>query len=56
MNKFAGGVTMVNLLHGSANPIGGQNCVIKMRDGDSPEELIFSNAPQGINGFLGEKT
>ncbi len=52
--QLAGGVTMVNLLHGSANPIGGQNCVIKMRDGDSPEELIFSNAPQGIKFALGE--
>jgi N-acetylglucosamine-6-phosphate deacetylase len=52
--QLAGGVTMVNLLHGSANPIGGQNAVIKMRDGDSPEELIYSNAPQGIKFALGE--
>jgi N-acetylglucosamine-6-phosphate deacetylase len=52
--QLAGGVTMVNLLHGSANPIGGQNCVIKLREGDSPEQLIFSNAPQGIKFALGE--
>jgi imidazolonepropionase-like amidohydrolase len=52
--QLAGGVTAVNLLHGSANPIGGQNCVIKLRDGDSPEELIFTNAPQGIKFALGE--
>ena len=39
--QLAGGVTMANLLHGSANPIGGQNAVIKLRDGDSPEDLIF---------------
>jgi imidazolonepropionase-like amidohydrolase len=52
--QLAGGVTMVNLLHGSANPIGGQNCVIKMRDGDSPEELIFKPAPPGIKFALGE--
>jgi imidazolonepropionase-like amidohydrolase len=52
--QLAGGVTMVNLLHGSANPIGGQNAVIKLRDGDSPEELIFTNAPQGIKFALGE--
>ena len=52
--QLAGGVTMVNLLHGSANPIGGQNCVIKLRDGDSPEQLIFSNAPPGIKFALGE--
>jgi imidazolonepropionase-like amidohydrolase len=52
--QLAGGVTMVNLLHGSANPIGGQNAVIKLRDGDSPEDLIFSNAPPGIKFALGE--
>src|SRR5204862_1878556 len=37
--QLAGGVTAVNLLHGSANPIGGQNCVIKMRFGAAPEDL-----------------
>jgi imidazolonepropionase-like amidohydrolase len=52
--ELAGGVTTLNLLHGSANPIGGQNCVIKLRDGASPEELIFSNAPAGIKFALGE--
>jgi imidazolonepropionase-like amidohydrolase len=52
--QLAGGVTCVNLLHGSANPIGGQNCVIKMRDGQSPEELVFKEAPQGIKFALGE--
>ena len=52
--QLAGGVTAVNLLHGSANPIGGQNCVIKLRDGASPEDLVFSNAPPGIKFALGE--
>jgi len=52
--QLAGGVTTINLLHGSANPIGGQNCVIKLRDGDSPEQLVFSNAPPGIKFALGE--
>ncbi len=52
--QLAGGVTAVNLLHGSANPIGGQNCVIKLRDGDSPAQLIFSNALPGIKFALGE--
>ena len=52
--QLAGGVTMVNLLHGSANPIGGQNQVIKLRDGDSPEELKFAAAPPGIKFALGE--
>jgi imidazolonepropionase-like amidohydrolase len=52
--QLAGGVTAVNLLHGSANPIGGQNCVIKLRDGAVPDELIFQPAPQGIKFALGE--
>jgi imidazolonepropionase-like amidohydrolase len=52
--QLAGGVTTVNLLHGSANPIGGQNCVIKLRDGASPEELVFEQAPPGIKFALGE--
>ena len=52
--QLAGGVTMVNLLHGSANPIGGQNCVIKLRDGDGPDDLIYPHAPQGIKFALGE--
>src|SRR5205085_2689089 len=52
--QLAGGVTTVNLLHGSANPIGGQNCVIKLKDGASPEDLVFTAAPPGIKFALGE--
>ena len=52
--QLAGGVTTVNLLHGSANPIGGQNCVIKLRDGAGPEGLVFAAAPPGIKFALGE--
>jgi imidazolonepropionase-like amidohydrolase len=52
--QLAGGVTCVNLLHGSANPIGGQNCVIKLRYGESPEGLVFTDAPPGIKFALGE--
>lgn len=52
--QLAGGVTAVNLLHGSANPIGGQNCVIKLRDGEPPELLKFADAPPGIKFALGE--
>jgi imidazolonepropionase-like amidohydrolase len=52
--QLAGGVTAVNLLHGSANPIGGQSCVIKLRDGASPEGLIFDAASPGIKFALGE--
>ncbi|HAB18135.1 MAG TPA: amidohydrolase family protein, partial [Verrucomicrobiota bacterium] len=52
--QLAGGVTVANLLHGSANPIGGQNQVIKLRDGVAPEDLKFTNAPAGIKFALGE--
>ena len=52
--QLAGGLTVANLLHGSANPIGGQNCVIKLRDGAAPENLVFTNAPAGIKFALGE--
>jgi len=52
--QLAGGLTVANLLHGSANPIGGQNCVIKLREGANPNELVFTNAPAGIKFALGE--
>jgi imidazolonepropionase-like amidohydrolase len=52
--QLAGGVTAANLLHGSANPIGGQNCVIKLRYGATPEQMVFEAAPQGIKFALGE--
>ena len=52
--QLAGGLTVANLLHGSANPIGGQNAVIKLRDGESPEALKFKGAPAGIKFALGE--
>lgn len=52
--QLAGGVTTVNVLHGSANPIGGQNAVIKYRWGSLPDELIFKEAPSGIKFALGE--
>ena len=54
MEELAGGLTVANLLHGSANPIGGQNCVIKLRDGASPEAMKFEKAPEGIKFALGE--
>ncbi|MCH7760454.1 amidohydrolase family protein [candidate division TA06 bacterium] len=52
--ELAGGVTSANILHGSANPIGGQNQVIKLRWGGTPEELKFEGAPPGIKFALGE--
>lgn len=52
--QLAGGVTTANILHGSANPIGGQNQVIKLRWGAAPEEMKFAQAPAGIKFALGE--
>jgi imidazolonepropionase-like amidohydrolase len=51
--ELAGGVTS-NVLHGSANPIGGLNAVIKMRWGKDAKGLLFDGAPPGIKFALGE--
>ncbi|MGB9458608.1 MAG: amidohydrolase [Bryobacteraceae bacterium] len=51
---LAGGVTTANILHGSANPIGGQTIVLKMRWGKDAEEMIFEGAVPGIKFALGE--
>lgn len=51
---LAGGLTTINLLHGSANPIGGQNVVMKLRWGSYSNDLIFEKASQGIKFALGE--
>lgn len=52
--QLAGGVTAANVLHGSANPIGGQNAVIKLRWGADADGLRFDGAPAGIKFALGE--
>ena len=52
--QLAGGVTTAQILHGSANPIGGQSAIIKFRWGSSPEELLFDEAPSFIKFALGE--
>ena len=52
--ELAGGLTVANQLHGSANSIGGQNAVMKLRWGATPEEMMFKGAPEGIKFALGE--
>jgi imidazolonepropionase-like amidohydrolase len=52
--EAAGGVTTSHVMHGSANPIGGQNAVIKHRWGADAEGLIFQGAPPTIKFALGE--
>ena len=51
---LAGGVTTANILHGSANPIGGKCQVIKTRWGKDAQGLIFEGAMPGIKFALGE--
>ncbi|MGQ0828107.1 MAG: amidohydrolase family protein [Bacteroidota bacterium] len=52
--QLAGGVTTSQLLHGSANPIGGQSALIKLRWGKSPEEMKYAKADGFIKFALGE--
>lgn len=51
---LAGGVVAVQVLHGSANPIGGQSALIKLRWGESPENLKIQGADGFIKFALGE--
>jgi imidazolonepropionase-like amidohydrolase len=52
--NLAGGVTTVQLLHGSANPIGGQSALIKLRWGHTGDSLLIDRAPKHIKFALGE--
>jgi len=51
---LAGGVTSIQLLHGSANPIGGRSAILKLKWGESAEDLIYDNSPKFIKFALGE--
>jgi len=51
---LAGGVTTANVLHGSANAIGGKCQVLKMRWGKDARGLAFEGAMPGIKFALGE--
>ncbi len=52
--SLAGGVTMINLLHGSANTIGGQSVTLKLKLNRSVREVIPPTAKPGIKFALGE--
>jgi len=52
--NIAGGVTSAQILHGSANPIGGRSALIKLKWGESAENLIYKNSPKFIKFALGE--
>ena len=51
--ELAGGVTALNILHGSCNSIGGQNAVVKVKYGHPIEDFFFGALP-GIKFALGE--
>lgn len=52
--NLAGGVTAAQLLHGSANPIGGQSAIVKMRWGETPSGMLIEDADPFIKFALGE--
>ena len=52
--QLSGGVTAAQLLHGSANPIGGQSAIIKLRWGETSENLLINGADKYIKFALGE--
>lgn len=52
--QLAGGLTTAHVMHGSANPIGGQNQHIKLRWGAPVDELKFTRAPRTVKFALGE--
>ena len=52
--NLAGGVTTIQILHGSANPIGGRSAILKLKWGETAENLLFPNADPFIKFALGE--
>ncbi|MEX0997900.1 MAG: amidohydrolase family protein [Flavobacteriaceae bacterium] len=51
---LAGGVTSAQLLHGSANPIGGRSAIVKFKWGETADNMIYENSPKFIKFALGE--
>ncbi|WP_088342133.1 amidohydrolase family protein [Robiginitalea sediminis] len=52
--NLAGGVTSIQILHGSANPIGGRSAIIKLKWGKPASELLYEDMPKYIKFALGE--
>jgi len=52
--QLAGGLTAANQLHGSANPIGGKNSIVKLKWSGAAEDFIVDDAAKGIKFALGE--
>nr|MCH9660112.1 amidohydrolase [Bacteroidota bacterium] len=52
--NLSGGVTSIQILHGSANPIGGRSAIIKLKWGENAENMLYKNSPKFIKFALGE--
>ncbi len=52
--QLAGGMTTIHQLHGSANSIGGQNSIVKLKWGKPQEEMWVADAPRTVKFALGE--
>ncbi|AUC23341.1 amidohydrolase [Polaribacter sejongensis] len=52
--NISGGTTTSQILHGSANPIGGRSAIIKLKWGENADEMIYKNSPKFIKFALGE--
>ena len=52
--NLAGGVTSIQILHGSANPIGGRSAIIKLKWGEAADDLVYDDSPKFIKFALGE--
>ncbi len=52
--NISGGTTSSQILHGSANPIGGRSAIIKLKWGENAENMIYDNTPKFIKFALGE--
>ncbi|WP_439129581.1 amidohydrolase family protein [Polaribacter sp.] len=52
--NLSGGTTTAQILHGSANPIGGRSAIIKLKWGENAENMIYDDTPKFIKFALGE--
>jgi len=52
--NISGGTTSAQILHGSANPIGGRSAIIKLKWGENAANMMYENSPKFIKFALGE--
>ena len=52
--NLSGGTTSAQILHGSANPIGGRSAIIKLKWGENAANMIYDDSPKFIKFALGE--